>query len=234
MKRGCQEKVLAIDRPTRTNRFRGSQPHFRRARLSSRYNIPSVPHHYSQRLCPETEKRRGPCMATTVLFEPQRANAFPGHARGDRVGIGSSTEAVTIRPEDPHPRPCVPNSHHRRIIERVVVPANRSERLCRPIQFLWIERFSFLPNRQGDRRDLPRQRQPRHFLSHTAVFQSLQITEIWLPWTASGRRAHEYVLQNPIAIRIHPRVAIGLRLCTTRPSLNSYSELICVTTAKPL
>jgi hypothetical protein len=23
----------------------------------------------------------------------------------------------------------------------------RSKRLCRPIQFLWIERFSFLPNR---------------------------------------------------------------------------------------
>jgi len=35
-------------------------------------------------------------------------------------------------------------------IEGIVLPANRSKRLCRPIQFLWIERFSFLPNRQCD------------------------------------------------------------------------------------
>ena len=52
----------------------------------------------------------------------------------------------------------------------IVLPANHSERLCRPIQFLRIERFSFLPDGQGDGRDLASQCQPRHLFANALIF----------------------------------------------------------------
>ena len=52
----------------------------------------------------ETEKRHGgDNLPTTVLFEPQRAIAFPGRARGDRVKIGSSAVAVDQSPRGSSP-----------------------------------------------------------------------------------------------------------------------------------
>jgi len=44
-------------------------------------------------------------LPTMVLFESLRTTAFPGHARGDRVYLGSSTVAETNLAQDPHPRP---------------------------------------------------------------------------------------------------------------------------------
>jgi len=58
-------------------------------------------------------------------------------------------------------------------LQFIVLPANHSERLCRPIQFLRIERFSFLPDSQRDSGDLASQCQPRHLFANALVLQTL-------------------------------------------------------------
>jgi len=54
------------------------------------------------------------CLPTMVLFESYGTNAFPGHARGDRVYLGSSAVAETNFAQDPHPRPYPFRIHRRR------------------------------------------------------------------------------------------------------------------------
>jgi hypothetical protein len=53
-------------------------------------------------------------LPTMVLFESLRTTAFPGHARGDRVYLGSSAVAETNLSQDPHPRPYPFRIHRRR------------------------------------------------------------------------------------------------------------------------
>src|SRR5437879_155951 len=54
--------------------------------------------------------------------------------------------------------------------EIIVLPANHSKRLCRRIQFLRIERLSFLPDREGHGGDLTSQRQPCHLFTDALAF----------------------------------------------------------------
>src|SRR5262245_50924124 len=103
-----------------------------------------------------------------VLFESPRTIAFPGHARGDRVSMGLRPESWTNHPADPPLDRYVPNTPTTSG-EVIVLPAKRSERLCRPIQFLGIERFSFLPDSQCHGGDLARQCQPRHLFAHALL-----------------------------------------------------------------
>ena len=85
----------------------------------------------------ETEKQRAALVPAKVLFESQRTIAFPGRARGDRVAawvLGrshgpTSPKILTLG--------LVGSEDSRRpAAEMVVLPANPSERLCLPIQFL--------------------------------------------------------------------------------------------------
>ena len=56
------------------------------------------------------KKPGGRCCRPWFYLSLDRANAFPGHARGDRVRVDLWPEPWTIRPEDPLPRPCVPST----------------------------------------------------------------------------------------------------------------------------
>ena len=127
--------------------YRGSQPCFRCDELLNQLCGNSVLHHHVVSSS-ETEKRRGGRWSpTTVLFESHWTTAFPGRARGDKVTHGPWAEAAGHRVvSDPHPRPYPFRAHRRRSVEFIVLPANRSKRLCRRIQFLRIEPFSFLPD----------------------------------------------------------------------------------------
>src|SRR5262249_40210908 len=82
---------------------------------------------------------------------------------------------------DPHPRPYAFRAHRRRSVEFIVLPANRSKRLCRRIQFLGIERFSFLPNSQRNCDNLARQRQPRHLGPYPPLPETLNVTPVRFP-----------------------------------------------------
>ena len=122
----------------------------------------------------ETEKAfGGRVLPTMVLFESPGTMAFPGRARGDRVKLGSSIVVVDQTPRGSSPSTlCVPTTSTTSASLR---PASKccSERLCRLSQFLGIERFSFLPNRQGDGGDLAGQGQLRHLLADSSFFQTL-------------------------------------------------------------
>ena len=133
---------------------------------------------------------------------------------------------------DPHPRPYSFRAHRRRSVELIVLPANRSKRLCLGIQFLRIERFSFLPNSQRNGGNLARQRQPRHLGAYPLLLETLKVTEVRLaPATAAPMNRS---FNRRLQFRFRPRVATGFRLRTTRPALISYSELMYVTIARPL
>src|SRR5262245_484577 len=81
--------------------------------------------------------------------------------------------------------PTVPMRTARRIVEFIVLRQTCSERLCRPIQFLRIKRFSLLPNAQCDCGNLARQSQPRHFGAHAFMFETPQIGAVWFRLTAT-------------------------------------------------
>src|SRR6266498_3356476 len=78
--------------------------------------------------------------------------------------------------------------------------------LCRlRRQFRWIPELSFLPQSQGDRRDLPRQGQERHVgvdtMSEGLLVEVLEGTV----FVRGGRRgALEDVLEDPVVIAIQP------------------------------
>ena len=91
-----------------------------------------------------------------------------------------------------------PQTHHR----MVIMPANRSERLYRPVQFLWIERLPLFPDSQCDRGDLPRQRQPCHLGAHSFPLETLQIAPIRFGPAPSGCGANEGIFQTSIAVPI--------------------------------
>ena len=86
--------------------------------------------------------------------------------------------------------------------EFIVLPANRSKRLCRRIQFLRIKRLSFLPNRQCNSGDLATQRQSRHLWADAFLFQTLKITAVGLGATSGGRGADEDLLHTVVAVPI--------------------------------
>src|SRR6516165_7426091 len=132
---------------------------------------------------------------TTVLLESQWTTAFPGHARGDKVLLGPSAEAVGHRVvSDPYPRSYPFRAHRRRGVEFIVLPANRPKRLCRRIQFLRIERFSFLPDCQRNGGNLARQRQSRHLSPHPLLLKTLNVAAIRLaPATGNGRADEQFL-----------------------------------------
>src|SRR5262249_47081760 len=89
---------------------------------------------------------------------------------------------------DPHPRPYSFRAHRRGSVELIVLPANRSKRLCLRIQFLRIERFSFLPNSQRNRGTLARQRHPRHLGPYPLLLEPLNVAAVRLsPAPRNGR-----------------------------------------------
>ena len=146
--RGCQEKMLPRRRAAMANSVMTASPvsvarvwMFPVRQLSNRFITTST-------LISETEKRRGRWGPTRVLFEPRRANAFPGHARGDRVRMDLLASAMDHPPRGSSPSSLrselTPMRSYSKELSRRQC---RSKRLCRPIQFLRIERFSFLPNR---------------------------------------------------------------------------------------
>src|SRR5215475_9548885 len=99
--------------------------------------------------------------------------------------FGQSREPPTNA--DPHPRPYPFRAHRRRSVEFIVLPANRSKRLCLGIQFLRIERFSFLPNSQRNGSNLARQRQPRHLGAYPLLLEPLNVAAVRLaPATRNG------------------------------------------------
>ena len=144
----------------------------------------------------ETEKRcSGRWSPTTVLFESQWTTAFPGRARGDRVFRGPSAEAAaTGYVSDPHPRPDAFRAHRRRRIESIILPANRSKRVCRRIQFLRIERFSFLPDSQRNGGNLACQCQPRHLGAYPLLLETFNVAAVRLASATGNSRADEHLL----------------------------------------
>src|SRR5262249_21201958 len=111
---------------------------------------------------------------------------FSRSCEGDRVNLGPSANPTSIvevgakavghRPNT-DPRPYSFRAHRRRSVELIVLPANRSKRLCLRIQFLRIERFSFLPNSQQRRKSCaPASTAPSRSASRTVqVFQLFEI-----------------------------------------------------------
>src|SRR5262245_62726575 len=144
----------------------------------------------------ETEKRCGGRWSpTTVLFESLWTTAFHGRARGDKVTRGPWTEAAGHRVvSDPHPRPDAFRAHRRRSVEFIVLPANRSKRLCRRIQFLRFETFSFLPNFQRNCGIFARQRKPRIFGRNPLLLETLNVAAVRLAPAAGNGRADEQLL----------------------------------------
>src|SRR5215831_13638789 len=120
-------------------------------------------------------------------------------SEGDSVYLGPSANATSIvevgakavghRQYGSTPSTLfVPSTHRRRSVEFIVLPANRSKRLCLRIQFLRIERFSFLPNSQRNGGNLARQRQPRHLGPYPLLLESLNVAAVGLaPATRNGR-----------------------------------------------
>src|SRR5215831_20840930 len=122
---------------------------------------------------------------------------FSRSCEGDRVNLGPSANPTSIvevgakavghRPNT-DPRPYSFRAHRRRSVELIVLPANRSKRLCLRIQFLRIERFSFLPNSQRNGGNLARQRQPRHLGPYPLLLETLNVAAVRLaPATRNGR-----------------------------------------------
>src|SRR5262247_377595 len=95
---------------------------------------------------------------------------------------------------DPHPRPYPFRVHRRRSVEFIVLPANRSKRLCHRIQFLRIERFSFLPNSQRNGGNLTRQSQPRHLGPYPPLPETLNVATVRLAPATGNGRADEQLL----------------------------------------
>src|SRR5262245_64845149 len=95
---------------------------------------------------------------------------------------------------DPHPRPYPFRAHRRRSVESIVLPANRSKRLCRRIQFLRIERFSFLPHSQCHCSNLARQGQSRHLGAYTLLLETLNIAAVRLAPATGNGGADEQIL----------------------------------------
>ena len=135
----------------------------------------------------------------------QWTTAFPGRARGDRVNLGpsaNSTSIVEVGAKAVGHRliriltPDLIRSEHtrRRSVEFIVLPANRSKRLCLGIQFLRIERFSFLPNSQRNGGNLARQRQPRHLGPYPLVLETLNVAAVRLAPATRNGRADEQLL----------------------------------------
>src|SRR5215471_7659027 len=142
-------------------------------------------------------------LPTIVLFEFQWTNAFPAVRGGIESVLGLRPKSWTNHPEDPHPRPYPFRIHRRRSGSRfIVLPANHSKRLCRPIQFLRIERFSFLPDSQRYGRDLASQCQPRHLFANALVLQRLQVTPIGFGLASTRSRTDEDVFHAAIAIAV--------------------------------
>src|SRR5215475_10052450 len=137
----------------------------------------------------------GELAVMNVLFESHWTTAFPGRARGDKVTRGPSAEAAGHRVvSDPHPRPYAFRAHRRRSVEFIVLPANRSKRLCRRIQFLRIGRFSFLPHSQCHCSNLARQRQPRHLGAYTLLLETLNVAAVRLAPATGNGCANEQIL----------------------------------------
>ena len=56
------------------------------------------------------------------------------------------------------------------LMESIRLPVKRSERLCHPVQFLWIERLSFLPEGQRHGSNFASQCQSGHFIANSPFF----------------------------------------------------------------
>ena len=168
--RGCQEKHLPTDRLRGRNTSRGSQPLLRRDDLLIRRGKVSTLHD-NWVFSLETEKQTAALMPTTVLFEPHGLSLFQVVREGIQFTWDFGTRPWSIARRDPHPRPyTVPSTPTMSWRNSFSAPANLSERLCRAIQFLWIERDSFLPNNQRDGGDLARQCQSSHLRAHAVLF----------------------------------------------------------------
>src|SRR5215471_11120077 len=174
--------------------YRGSLPPFETSGFNPLFGN-SVPHHYVASSS-ETEKRSGGQWSpTTVLFESQWTTAFPGRARGDRVFLGLSAKAVRHRLIRILTLDLIRSEHtDDESVEFIVLPANRSKRLCRRIQLLRIERFSFLPNYQRNGGNLARQRQPRHLSAHPPLLETLNVTAVRFASATGNGRADEQLL----------------------------------------
>src|SRR5215510_3186257 len=174
--------------------YRGSQPCFGCDELLNQLCGNSVLHHHVVSSS-ETEKRcGGQCSPTTVLFESQWTTAFPGRARGDSYSWAFGRSRGPPTSTDPHPRPYPFRAHRRRRVEFIVLPANRSKRLCRRIQFLGIERFSFLPDSQRNGRNLARQCQPSHLGPYPLLLETLNVAAVRLASATGNGRADEQFL----------------------------------------
>src|SRR5213593_4163412 len=71
-----------------------------------------------------------------------------------------------------------------------------------PVQFLGIERLSFLPDSQHDGGNLASQRQACHLRTHTPLLKILQVGAVGFALTAAGRRTDEHFFQTTITIAI--------------------------------
>src|ERR1039457_5508835 len=106
--------------------------------------------------------------------------------------------------------------------------AMRSSCLC--LQMLGVKRFSFLPNRQRNRGDLARQRQPRHRRQHPFVEKSL-IKNSERTFSRAGRRCRtlEQILQLVAVVEIQSadeyRLASAYQLPILKAIISGRSRL---------
>src|SRR5438093_9958194 len=127
--KGCQEKYLSLAGPPGFRGCRGSQRHCPLRDLLF-LAIRAFDDSSQRGVVRETEKRQdGDKVPTTVLSEPQGLMLFQVVRGRIECNSGLRPKSWTNIAHDPSLDPTPFRAHRRRVVEIIVLPANRSERL---------------------------------------------------------------------------------------------------------